>query len=234
MMSRKKLQASPVKSNGIWTLCFLAAVCMFLVCSCGGGDSSSPAAGTGTGTGTSGLFTTSDSSSVTLAKVSGTAITAHSVDLMDQEVYSGAGTLSGNTFTVNFSLYPAGGATVFSATGSIDASGNSVTATITPGNQTVTLTKTTSSVAGVYYGTYSGSSSGTFVAGIDGNGNIRGFDGNDTDGWSSFATTLSGSSFTATQSDGTRFTGSISGGASGTWTNTGAGQSGTFTGPKVF
>ena len=238
MMSRQSVQVSTVRSTGIWSICFLATLCMFLVSSCGGGgggDTSSPAPPPASST----LFTMSDTDSVTLVRVSGTTITAHNVDLGVQEVYSGSSTLSGNAFTVDFSLYPAGGVTLFSATGSIDATGNTITATVTELGVTsppVTLTKTTSSLAGGYYGTYSGSASGTFVAGIDGSGIMRGFDGNDTDGWTSFSTTLSGSTFSATQSDGTQFSGSVSGTAvSGNWTNPGPpNQSGAFNGPKVF
>jgi len=237
-MSRQSVQESTVRSTGIWSICFLATVCLFLVSSCGGGGGSSSSAPSPT-TGT--LFTTSDSDSVTLARVSGTTITVHSVDLFEQEVFSGTATLSGNTFSMSISLYPPGGATVGSATGSIDPSGNSITATGVGG--TITLTKTTSSLAGGYLGTYSKTptptppepSGGTFVAGIDGSGNVRGFAGNDAEGWSTFVTTLSGSSFTATTTNGTSFTGSISGAASGTWTkpNPNA-RNGTFTGPKVF
>jgi len=240
MMFRQSVQESTVRSAGILSICFLATVCLFLVSSCGGGGgggSSSPAPTPTPGT----LFTANRSDSITLAKVNGTKIEGHTVHIIDQEVYSATATLnSDNTFAMNFSLYPGGGTTVFSATGSINVSGNSITATVTePGQPSfqITLNKTTSSLAGGYYGSYSGTSSGTFVAGIDGSGNSKGFDGNDIDGWSSFSTTLSGSSFSATQSDGSRFSGSCSGTAvSGNWVNNNSvpAESGTFNGPKVF
>jgi hypothetical protein len=215
---------------------FVSTMLFFLLaCGGGGGDSSSP---TPTPTTTS-LFTLSDSHSVTLAKVTGTAIQAYICDSSTKEVYSANTTLrSDNTFTMGFSLYPGGVVIGLSAIGQIDTSGNSATATISqPGvpNYQVTLTKTTSSLSGGYYGTYSGSNSGIFVAGVDGNGKVIGFSGNNIDGWNSFSTTLSGNTFTTTQSNGTTITGSISGNAAtGTWRNTAAGQSGTFNGPKVF
>jgi len=114
-----------------------------------------------------------------------------------------------------------------------------ITANITqPGPPTTTsqrvLSSTSSPFAGVYSGAYTGPFAGYFAAGISGNGEIKGIDG-DASTWEYFSTTLQGSSspwgFNAWTNMGGHFLGTVTHDlTSGTWSK--GVYSGTFSGTK--
>jgi hypothetical protein len=96
------------------------------------------------------------------------------------------------------------------------------------------LSYTSTPFAGFYSGSYTGSFAGYFVAGISGNGESRGIDGNGST-WEYFSTTLQGSSspwgFNAWTNTGGHFVGEVSYDlTSGTWSN--GAYSGTYSGTK--
>jgi hypothetical protein len=186
------------------------------------------------------LFAAKDFHGVILARVDGSTITIQRIqaDPYCHAVYSATGNVgSDGTFTLDFHLDLGSGTGGYSATGRIDASGDSVT--IAMGGETpVTLYMTSSGMAGSYKGTYSsygGGPSGIFAIGIDGNGNVVGFDGNDSVGWFFFYATLNGNTFSASAIGGPVFSGSVSGDSvTGIWTNPADGWSGTFAGARVL
>jgi hypothetical protein len=186
------------------------------------------------------LFVARDFHGVILARVEGSTITIRRIlaDPYCHAVYSATGNVgSDGTFTLDFHLGLGSGTEGYSATGRIDASGDTVTIAI-GGEPPVVLNMTSSGMAGSYQGTYSGYAgvpSGLFAIGIDGNGNVVGFDGNDSVGWFFFYATLNGSTFSASAIGGPVFSGSVSGDTvTGNWTNPSDGQSGTFAGARVF
>jgi hypothetical protein len=186
------------------------------------------------------LFAAKDFHGVILARVDGSMITIHRVqaDPYCHAVYSATGNVvSDGTFTLDFNLDLGSGTGGYSATGRIMASGDSVTVSM-GGAPPVMLYMTSSGMAGSYQGTYSsygGGPSGVFAIGIDGNGNVVGFDGNDSVGWFFFYATLNGNIFSASAIGGPVFSGSVSGDTvKGTWTNPADGRSGTFGGARMF
>jgi hypothetical protein len=99
---------------------------------------------------------------------------------------------------------------------------------------TRSLSHTSSPFAGVYSGSSTGSFMGYFAAGISGNGEIKGIDG-DASTWEYFSTTLQGSSspwgFNAWTNTGGHFLGTVTHDlTSGTWSK--GVYSGTFSGTK--
>jgi hypothetical protein len=240
-------------SNGYWGICFLAFALVLMLSSCGGGDdggvitplppsqgddgdSITPSPPSPAGT----LFAAKDFHGVILARVDGSTITIQRIqaDPYCHAVYSATGNVgSDGTFTLDFNLDLGSGTAGYSATGQIDASGDPVTITV-GGAPPVMLSMTSSGMAGSYQGTYSSygsGQSGIFAIGIDGNGNLVGFDGNDSVGWFFFYAMLSGNTFSASAIGGPVFSGSVSGDTvTGTWTNPSDGQSGTFAGARVF
>ena len=186
------------------------------------------------------LFAAKDFHGVILARVDGSTITIQRIqaDPYCHAVYSATGNVGGDgTFTLDFNLDLGSGTEGYSATGRIDASGNPITIAI-GGAPPVMLYMTSSGMAGSYKGTYSsygGGSSGIFAIGIDGNGNVVGFDGNDSVGWFFFYATLNGNAFSASAIGGPVFSGSVSGDTvTGSWTIPADGRSGTFAGAKVL
>jgi hypothetical protein len=104
------------------------------------------------------------------------------------------------------------------------------------GTTTYTPSYTTETFAGIYRGTYSGASSGTFYAGISGGWALKGFSYNASE-VDYFSATLSGSSppwyFSATSDYGTSFSGNVTAAAtSGNWNN--SGYTGSFSGSKIL
>jgi hypothetical protein len=186
------------------------------------------------------LFVARDFHGVILARVEGSTITIQRIqaDPYCHAVYSATGIVgSDGTFTLDFHLDLGSGTAGYSAAGQIDASGDHLTITV-GGAPPVMLYATSSGMAGSYQGSYfsSGSGqSGIFAIGIDGNGNVVGFDGNESVGWFFFYAMLSGNTFSASAIGGPVFSGSVSGDTvTGTWTNPSDGQSGTFAGARAF
>lgn len=186
------------------------------------------------------LFAVKDFHGLILARVDGSTIAIQRIqaDPYCHAVYSATGNVvSDGTFTLDFHLDLGSGTAGYSATGWIDASGDPVTIAIGAA-PAVTLSITSNGMAGSYQGTYStygGGPSGVFAIGIDGNGNVVGFDGNDSIGWFFFYARLNGNTFSASAIGGPVFSGSVSGDTvQGTWTSPADGRSGTFTGARVF
>jgi hypothetical protein len=101
---------------------------------------------------------------------------------------------------------------------------------------TYTAPYTTEPFAGIYQGTYSGSSSGTFYTGVSGDREIRGFSFNSSE-VDYFTTYLSGTSspwsFSSTSWEGTSFSGTLTAASTaGSWNN--SGYTGSFSGSKIL
>jgi hypothetical protein len=186
------------------------------------------------------LFAAKDFHGVILARVDESTITIQRIqaDPYCHAVYSATGNVgSDGTFTLDFNLDLGSGTEGYSATGRIDTSGNPISIAM-GGAPPVMLYMTSSGMAGSYKGTYSsygGAPSGIFAIGIDGNGNVVGFDGNDSVGWFFFYATLNGNTFSASAIGGPVLSGSVSGDSvTGTWTNPADGRNGTFAGARVL
>lgn len=225
---------------GIVFLCFLFG--------CGGGSSGSGSSDSGSsdsGSGGSGsggtVYSQSDGDISIFAKVSGSTITSYFSNFAFDfdDVYTGTSTIqSDGSFSINYHPYPTGGGTVFSATGVVDASGNVIHLTTT--NFIFLLNETLESPVNSYPGLYYGNNtinggSGVIVATIDWWGNLYIYYGNPTNGYTrTYAQLYTTNSF-STRVGNITLNGSASEtGITGTWQNSVAATSGTFSVPKIF
>jgi len=188
------------------------------------------------------VYSQSDGDIAIFAKVSGSTITSYvsNFSFASHNVYTGTSTIQADgSFSIDYRLYPTGGATVFSATGVVDASGNAIHWTTTNFifDLDETLQLPENSYPGLYYGnnTINGGS-GVIVGTIDWWGNLKIYYGNSTDGYVRTNEQLrlyTTNSFSTRVGDIT-MNGSVSStGITGTWNNSVTNTSGTFSVPNI-
>ena len=226
----------------------IGTVFLFFLFGCGGGSGGSGSSGSVStdlvppGPVPSGtVYSGSEGDIAIFAKVSGSTITSYvsNFAFAFDDVYTGTSTIQADrSFSIDYHPYPAGGPTVFSATGVVDASGNVIHWTAT--NFIFVLNETLELPANSYPGLYYGNNtinggSGVIVGTIDWWGNLSIYYGNHADGYTRITAQLyTTNSFSTGGGGNITLNGSVSAtGITGTWHNSVTNISGTFSAPNI-